>query len=160
MARIMRRTRKKNLKVILRLIYFVIAIELLALSFLTIQSNPTIMNTITLATTVKPETFTELYFEDHLKLPTTLVPNKEYSFKFTIHNLENKEMNYKYQVYVEDANQKFLLDNDSVVIKKDESKTIPETLHLPGLNTKAKVVINLTNKNQQIDYWIEGGKSN
>src|SRR5258708_5353987 len=61
-------------------------------------SNPSIRQTILLATTVQPETFTELYFDNHTTLPATTVPNKSYSFAFTIRNLENKDMTYPYQV--------------------------------------------------------------
>jgi len=62
--------------------------------FLIVECVPSVKEAIVLATTVKPETFTELYFEDHLSLPNMVTLFKENNFKFTIHNLENKDMEY------------------------------------------------------------------
>lgn len=47
-----------------------------------------------------PESFTELFFTDHLNLPTTISANVDQTFTFTIHNLENKDMSYSWEVFV------------------------------------------------------------
>ena len=44
--------------------------------------------------TVKPETFTELYFGDYLSLPSKIIYYQENKFDFIIHNLENEDMEY------------------------------------------------------------------
>ena len=41
---------------------------------------PSVKEALILATTVKPETFTELYFKDHLSLPDKVTLSKENNF--------------------------------------------------------------------------------
>jgi hypothetical protein len=41
---------------------------------------PSVKEALILATTVKPETFTELYFEDYLSLPNKVTLFKENNF--------------------------------------------------------------------------------
>ncbi len=87
--------KKTNKKLILRILLSLIIIaSLVAGIFLLINYVPPVKEAFILATTKKPETFTELYFEDHLSLPKEIILFKENNFKFTIHNLENKDMDY------------------------------------------------------------------
>jgi hypothetical protein len=115
---------------------------------------PSIRNAVTLATTAKPETFTELYFEDHSNLPKTIEKYKEYSFSFTIHNLEYKDVEYPYIVYLQSDSDKIILDSGKLSLKNDEYKSQKEDFG-PLESPRAKVVVELTNKNQQIDFWME-----
>lgn len=116
---------------------------------------PSIKENWALATTIKPETFTELYFENHLALPTTAVKEQSYDFNFTIHNLENKDMQYTYNMYIQIGNQKQSLDKKTVFIKNNEYKTITEGFKLTEDIERARIVINLINKNQEIAFWIQ-----
>lgn len=111
---------------------------------------------VTLATTKKPETFTELYFQNHTGLPSRVIPNQEYSFAFTIHNVEYQDMDYPYEIYIEQNGEKQHLAKSSVSVKDREFMTIQQgfVLNKP-FATRAKVVINLINKNQSIHFWIE-----
>lgn len=104
----------------------------------------------------EPETFTELYFTDHLHLPSTIYPNQKQVFKVTIHNLENKDMKYPYEVYIDTKGSKQLLDQNSIFLKNNAYKTITENFILINPATRSAVVVNLINKNQSIDFWIEG----
>jgi hypothetical protein len=113
-----------------------------------------VKNAIALATTVKPETFTELYFEDHINLPKTITKWQVYNFSFTVHNIEYQDMNYPYVVYVLMNNQKVILDSGNFTLKNDEFKTIKEDVG-PFENYRAQVVVELTNKNQSIHFWVE-----
>src|SRR5665648_1047660 len=102
----------------------------------------------------KPETFTELYFEDHLSLPNKVTLFKENNFKFTIHNLENKVMVYIYEVYIDVNREKQMIDKNSVIIKNNEYKTITEDFTITVPSQRVKVVVNLMGKNQQIHFWM------
>lgn len=113
-----------------------------------------IKEAIIMATTVKPETFTELYFENHTQLPDKVTRLQKYSFSFTIHNLEYQDMEYPYTVYLQRDNEKTILTQGSVSLKHDESKTIQDTVG-PFKNLRTKIVVELTNKNQIISYWLD-----
>ena len=123
--------------------------------FLLVEYVPSVKEAVVLATTVKPETFTELYFEDHLSLPDEVTLFKENNFKFTIHNLENEDMEYPYEVYIDVNREKNMIDKSSVLIENNEYKTITEDFTITVPMQRAKVVINLINKNQQIHFWME-----
>jgi hypothetical protein len=116
---------------------------------------PSLRENIALATTVKPETFTELYFEDHLNLPKETTIDKSYSFKFTIHNLEYKDMVYPYEVYIASNGGKLMtIDKGEFSLKQDQYLTILERYTFEEKIKRAKVVVDLHSKKQQIDYWI------
>lgn len=119
------------------------------------KSNPSISEAISLATTVKPETFTELYFENHNQLPNTISQGQTYTYSFTIHNLENKDMEYHYAIYGQRNGQKVFEDFYTINIKKDEFKTINDTVG-PLKNLQTKMVVELTDQNQQISFLMNG----
>ncbi len=110
------------------------------------------------ALTPKPETFTELYLENHLTLPKEATANSQHEFAFTVHNLEYKTIDYPIEVYAEDeavpANTSALF-NTTITLKHDESKTISVNPTFPRLGTeREKIVVNLLNKNQKIYFWV------
>lgn len=119
------------------------------------QSNPAIMRMVTLATTQIPETFTELYFENHTQLPGTITRWQKYLFSFTIHNLEYQDVDYPYSVYLQRGDEKTTLSQGVVSLKKDEYKTIEQTVG-PFKDLRSKIVVELTNKNQIISFWLDG----
>lgn len=110
---------------------------------------------VILVTSVKLEKFTELYFENHLSLPNKVTLSKKYNFKFTIHNLENRDMEYPYEVYIDTNGEKRTIYIYSVSIKNTEYKTITVDFTITTPIQRAQVVVNLINKNQQIAFWIE-----
>jgi hypothetical protein len=119
-----------------------------------VSNVPSIRNAVTLATTAKPEAFTELYFEDHNDLPKTIERYKEYSFSFTIHNLEHKDVEYSYIVYLQRDSGRTILDSGRFSLQNDEYKSQREDFG-PLENTRTQIVVEITNKNQQIDFWME-----
>lgn len=150
---------KKNKEINYKLIVM-IETPLLLLSLIIgllhyVNSNPSIKNIITLATTVKSETFTELYFKNHANLPSKVILKQKYNFAFTLHNLEDKDMDYPYEMYIDLNGNKLDLDKGSIFIKKDGYKTVDKDFTLKLPTGKVKVVVNLINKNQRIDFWIE-----
>lgn len=110
--------------------------------------------------TSKPlsETFTELYFDDYLHLPSAVIPKHPYFFQFTLHNLEGKDMEYSYEVYSKVGQDKLVFDKGTVFVKENDYKTIQESFASTNVLPKGEIVVNLINENQQIDFWIEGGK--
>jgi uncharacterized protein (UPF0333 family) len=149
------RDKKINIKLIIRIVIPILVVFIIAAGiFLLVKYVPSVKEAFILATTVKPETFTELYFEDHLSLPKEITLFKENNFKFTIYNLENKDMEYPYEVYIDVNGEKQLIDKSSVSIKKNEYKTITENFIITTEMQRAKVVINLIDKNQQLHFWM------
>ena len=139
---------------IMRIRLLLLVVWFIVVGFLLVECVPSVKEALILATTVKPETFTELYFEDHLSLPSKVTLFKENNFKFTIHNLENKDMVYIYEVYIDVNREKQMIDKNSVLIKKNEYKTITEDFTITVPTQRVKVVVNLIGKNQQIHFWM------
>jgi hypothetical protein len=115
---------------------------------------PCVNEAIVLATTVKPETFTELYFEDHINLPKTIIPQKEYHFMFTVHNLEYKVMEYPFVVYLTTDEKKIILYEGIIRQKHDEYSSIEETFG-PLKPQRMKITVELINKKQSISFWMD-----
>jgi hypothetical protein len=146
--------KKINSKLIACIVLPIVAICLLV-GILMLVKYTKVEEAFILATSVKPETFTELYFENHLSLPNEITLSKKNNFKFIIHNLENKDMEYTYEVYLDVNGEKKIIYINSVFIKNTEYKTISADFAITTQIQKAKVVVNLINKNQQISFWIE-----
>ena len=148
------KNKKMNSKSIIR-IGLLIALICLLVGILLLVKYTSVKEALILATSVKPETFTELYFENHLSLPNKVTLSKKNNFKFTIHNLENKDIEYPYEVYIDINGEKKIIYINSVIIKNTEYKTIPVDFTITIPIQRAKVVVSLINKNQQISFWIE-----
>ena len=144
----------KRLKLIIKAELYVLCLLSVLGIILSANSIPSINEAITLATTQKPETFTELYFENHLDLPKTVKPKTPYTFTFTVHNVEYKDMEYSYVVYLQRDDQKIVIDQGSLNLRKDGSQSVKENFG-PLKNIRSKIVVELTNQNQQIDFWLD-----
>lgn len=114
--------------------------------------NPSFFKDISrLALSKQPETFTELYFTDHLSLPKQIKQGVPYHFEFTVHNLEYKDFTYVYEVTADTL----ILENGQFLLKHDEIKTIPVTFRIVQPFERMKITVNLVNKNQPIHFWVE-----
>src|SRR3989344_1552895 len=98
----------------------------------------------------EPETLTEAYFEDHLKLPQKVVKGSSYPFRFTIHNLEYKDTLYAYEVTAIEAANKENIASGSVNLKHDEYKTIDASFSAKREYGRTKIEVNLQGRNQPI----------
>ena len=156
----MKKTEKINYKLMVIIELMILAVLLAVDAYGYYHYVPNVKKTITLATSVKPETFTELYFENNLKLPTDVVIGRKYSFAFTVHNLENKTYKYPYEVYINNNGQRYSIQKGVFSLKQDQSRTIEEDFSVISLATRSAVTVNLIDKNQQIDFWIERQSSN
>jgi hypothetical protein len=145
---------RRNHKLIIRTGLLILAAASLVGIYGLASNVPSIRNAVVRATTVKPEAFTELYFEDHNNLPKTIEKGKEYSFSFTIHNLEYKDVEYPYIVYLQIDSEKVILDSGKLSLRNDEYKSQEEDFG-PLYNLRTQIVVELPNENQQIDFWME-----
>ncbi len=138
------------------LIRFIVPLAIICIipAILYISTIPSVRSTWTLATTVQPETFTELYFENHINLPKAAIKDKVNDFKFTIHNLEYRTITYPYTIYAEADGIKQELDKGSVTLRQDEYKTILESFSLVIDGKRTKITVLLTDKNQSIHFWM------
>ena len=146
--------KEMNDKLIMKIRLLLLVVWFIVIGFIIVECVPSLKEVLILATTVKPETFTELYFENHLSLPDKVTLFKENNFKFTIHNLENKDMEYPYEVYIDVNREKQMIDKSSVLIKNNEYKTISEEFTITIPIKRVKVAINLISKNQQMHFWM------
>jgi hypothetical protein len=112
-----------------------------------------IQTTVVLATTIKPEKFTELYFENSDKLPNVINPGEIYNFTFTIHNLEYQVMNYSYEVYIEYSEHKNMIRKGNIQLKPNEYSST-KVFVMPN-NFRSKITVNLIDKNQAISFWMD-----
>ena len=131
----------------------IVLIFLIALSFIPIGIEP----------------LTELYFENHTKLPYLLFLNKPYNFSFTVHNLEYMDMNYKYEIAAEYDNKTSIFDSGIFFLENNQSKQIYESFSMNERFDTAKVSVrlekldenpmqkdpNLKNVPLDLHFWVE-----
>lgn len=101
-----------------------------------------------------PESFTELYITNHTELPATIKSYVPIQFSFTIHNQENKTMQYPYEVYLVVDGKKYVIDTKKVSLSNNVYKTIRESFLVTTAPSHSKVVVMLPNKQQSIDFWL------
>lgn len=103
----------------------------------------------------EPETFTELYFEDHANLPKTIQTDKKYVFFFTVHNLEHKEMKYPYEVAIVDGEKRKVIDHGEFGLKHDAYKTTDVQFTIAETAARVKIETCLTELKQCVHFWME-----
>jgi hypothetical protein len=104
------------------------------------------------------EPLTELYFENHTKLPKYIQPGREYNFTFTANNLEYRQMNYTYDVYAQYNNKTYQLNELNFTLENNETRSFYEWFALERKFDKAKIMVYLkkdTNETIDIDFWVE-----
>jgi hypothetical protein len=103
----------------------------------------------------KPEKLTELYFNGNANLPNAAT-NKPVSVAFVIHNLEATDFQYVYSVSVNANGTRHIVDSGSVLVKNNQYFTKNEKFSLLNVSGSQEIVIELVNKRQSIDFWMEG----
>jgi len=114
-----------------------------------------IVVTVLIFTNKTTEPFTELYFENHQLLPKEIELGKEYSFMFTVHNMEGEATNYFYEFSKETDNNKKVIDFKQFSLAKDRSTTFRKTFKIDQDFKDAKITIKLLNKDQEIHFWVK-----
>jgi len=106
-----------------------------------VAQSSVIQKSIAWSAPQQADPFTELYFEAPQTLPNVATAFHVYSFKFVVHNLENKNMHYQYEVYEEENNYKRMIDKNSFSLTSGESRRVPEAFFFDYSLTKAQIVI-------------------
>ena len=101
----------------------------------------------------EPERFTELYFNNHQELDKYSYRGY-HEFSFTIHNLEGEDKEYVYEIKVNDG----VIKEESVVVNNEDSAVINESIQLRIPFDKAKIEVNLPEKEQEIHFWVKYSK--
>ena len=109
---------------------------------------------ITLDLIPKPEKLTELYFNDNANLPSSETSKQVISFAFVIHNLETTDYLYVYEVSVNVNGTRHIVDSASVLVKNNQYYVKNEKFNLMSSPGRQEVVVELTNNQQSIDFWI------
>ena len=102
------------------------------------------------------EPFTELYFEDADQLHATAAAGKIVPFKFTIHNQEGRDVNYRYQVYiVAEGRATTLFTENTILVGEGQSATIPLTPRMSARRSAETIVVVLPEQQQHIDFHVQ-----
>lgn len=102
------------------------------------------------------EKYTELFIDHHEALPRNITPDTRYIFKFTIRNLEHKDMAYPYSVTAETETGEviFTIKEGTVNLKYGDKKTIEVPFTFSPQFQRAKIEIRLFSTNQTIHFWV------
>jgi hypothetical protein len=111
---------------------------------------------VTLNLIPQPEKLTELYFDNNAHLPGSATSNQEIRFAFVIHNLEATDYQYAYVVSVNTSGTRYIVDRGTVLVKNNQYYVKNEKFHLMQSIGRQNVIVELTNKQQSIDFWIGG----
>lgn len=101
------------------------------------------------------EPFTELYFEDHQKLPLLLEEDQVASASFTIVNRENRQTPYLYEVVKSATNEAArVISSGSATLENDEKRTVRFLYTAATEEAKTRIQVRLRGMDQQIHFWI------
>lgn len=109
---------------------------------------------VTLDLVPKPEKLTELYFNNNANLPSSATSKQAISFAFVIHNLETTDYQYVYDVSVNANGTRHIVDSGDVLVKNNQYYVKNEKFNLMNSPGRQEIVVELTNKQQSIDFWI------
>ncbi|HEY4036120.1 MAG TPA: hypothetical protein VGL94_19350 [Ktedonobacteraceae bacterium] len=87
-------------------------------------------------------------------MPNSVTSNQTVSFAFVIHNLEATNFQYTYDVSVNANGTRHIVDSGNVLVKNNQYYVKNEKINLIHSTGSQEVVIELTNKQQSIDFWI------
>ncbi|MGY4884779.1 MAG: hypothetical protein ACP5NZ_04345 [Nanobdellota archaeon] len=92
------------------------------------------------------EPLTEVYFENHTKLPVYLFLDKPYNYSFTVHNLEYQRVNYSYSIdaYNESGDWQYNMDKGNFILGMNESGSVNETFIMGEHFNRTKIVVNVS----------------
>ncbi len=106
---------------------------------------------LTLSTTHQPERLTELYFADLPNLPLTYQADRSIPVSFTVHNLEERDMTYRYIVYATTTSPPQI---QTVSIPKGVTQTIIANLPATDYGERVPVAVELIDQQQSIHFWV------
>jgi hypothetical protein len=101
------------------------------------------------------EPLTELYFNNHLELPSEASVGEPVHFSFTIHNLEGREMEYEYAIEVSYNDSSRFIIEDVISVGEGEYAEIAKSVTFVEPFDRAKVEVLLESKGQSIHFWVD-----
>lgn len=107
-----------------------------------------IAQAVTLATTHRPETFTELYFVNSSALPSYSPAQRVQHVSFHITNHEAKQMTYTY-VISQDATQ---IAHAMVTLDDGKGTDIPFSFMIAVPNSTTQLSVHLENRSEHVDF--------
>lgn len=102
-----------------------------------------------LATSSKPEAFTELYFNNIRTLPSTVEKGKPNTLHFTVVNHENASTTYTYRISIIE-NDHTRTTTGAITIAAEKSASLPVTIAPTGAGDNIELVIELPAQHQQL----------
>ena len=102
----------------------------------------------------QPERLTELYFENGANLSNIPANSNGVSFSFVVHNLEAADYHYTYNVSVYANGTKHVVDSGNILVKDNQYYVKAEKLALTNVSGGQEIIVELTNKQQMIDFWV------
>jgi hypothetical protein len=104
----------------------------------------------------EPERLTELYFTAPNNLPTTYVAGGPQTVSFTVHNLEAKDMTYRYAVTEtgDTASQPADLATGSFSLRSSGYNALNLTVTPIDMGPHATITVKLLNTNEVITYQV------
>ena len=100
---------------------------------------------------------TELYFYDYSDLPNEIKMGEKYYFRFDIYNLENKKIDYNYQIIIEESNMlPKILKDEKITLGHKQKKMIRGEFRMNSSFDYSKVQVRLRylNKTQEIHFFV------
>jgi hypothetical protein len=89
------------------------------------------------------EPLTEVYFENHTKLPINIFSLQEYNFTFTVRNLEHQKMGYNYNITAEEENKTSIINYGYFELEHNESSSFFEKFSLERNFERTKIKVEL-----------------
>lgn len=99
---------------------------------------------------------TEIYFDNPTMLPKKITSGEIISFSFVIHNLEGRDMEYPYAVYLTPSGSasRVIVNGSIVNIHNKESKTVLVSFVPSSPHEQETVIVELTNTHQEIRFLL------
>lgn len=105
------------------------------------------------------ERFTELYFDNYESLPRRIDGGGALAFSFAIRNLEGAVTDYPYAVYVERQDgRRDIVSGGAIRLADRENKTVSVSNKIEDGAAANKIVVRLTNLNQEISFLLTNNK--
>ncbi len=143
-------------KRLIRLTFLLIGVALVVGTLIFFNVNRAAINNelVNLYLLPRPEKLTELYFNNNANLPSSATSNQVISFEFVIHNLETTDYQYIYNVSVIANGTRHTVDRGNVLVKDNQYYIKNEKFKLMNSLGRQEVVVELTNKQLSIDFWV------
>jgi hypothetical protein len=106
--------------------------------------------------TPQPETFTELYIDNHTSLPKHPQIGDTIAFSFTINNLEHKTMKYPYVVSLKPVEgDPIAVASGSVTLDHEQLQAVKIEHTLIDVSGRSQMVVTLTDLSQSVHFWLD-----